>query len=229
MVWSFGKEILHSKNILTPTSDDFPIRFTGDEDSAYDIIDIIAPQMNIDPDEIEIDVYYEAESEIASGSALNARVFLKQVAHEKYSAGHYKGKSDDGLFHIGVEAKSLGNAERLIAILAHELAHLKLLGESRIEKNNESLTDLTTVIFGLGIFGANAAFQIGNGAFSWGYQRTGYLTQMDWGYSLALYSRLRNDESPEWLKYLTLNVKEDFKQSIRFMRKNPAEVMKRAE
>src|SRR5438309_7683658 len=72
MLHECRSEHLQSKRVLTPTHDDFPIRFTADENSAYDLVDIIAPQMDIDPDDIEIDLYNEAESEIASGGALNA-------------------------------------------------------------------------------------------------------------------------------------------------------------
>ena len=228
MLREFGAETIRSKPVLTPTPDDFPIIYTADEDSAYDLIDIIAPQMDIDPETIEIDLYTEAETEITSGIALNARVFLKAVDHEKYSAGHYRGRDEDGLFHIGLEQKTLKHCEGLIAVIAHELSHVKLLGEGRIEKNNEALTDLTTIVFGLGIFGANAAFQMGSGAYSWGYRRTGYLTQMEWGYALALFARIIGDENPSWMKYLTLNVREDLKQGLRFMQKHPDEVMRRA-
>ncbi len=48
----------------------------------------------------------------------------------------------------------------LVGTMAHELAHVRLLGESRIMRevfDNELLTDLTGVHFGLGIFLANTS------------------------------------------------------------------------
>ena len=51
---------------------------------------------------------------------------------------------------------------RAVAVIAHELAHVLLLGNGYLgghEKDHEELTDLLTVFSGLGIFTANAAFQ----------------------------------------------------------------------
>src|SRR5258708_16168780 len=97
------------------------------------------------------------------------------------------------------------NVEGLIATIAHELAHIKLLGEERMSKNNEPLTDLTTIIFGLGIFGANSAATFQTGKFSWSHGRQGYLSQMDWGYALGVFAHIRGENFTDWSKYLTLN------------------------
>jgi hypothetical protein len=51
--------------------------------------------------------------------------------------------------------------------LAHEFSHIKLLGENRMQENHEHLTDLFTVVFGLGIFNANASFKEIKTADSW--------------------------------------------------------------
>jgi hypothetical protein len=136
------------------------------------------------------------------------------------------GKKEDGKYHIGLESKYLNKPEQMIATLAHELAHIKLLGEERLKKNNETLTDLTTIIFGLGMFGANSAFQFRNSFDSWGYSRVGYLTQMDWGYALALLAFIKDEKSPDWSKFLTLNVRSDFEQSERFIDKNRNLILK---
>ncbi|MEP7075695.1 MAG: hypothetical protein ABI878_07780 [Acidobacteriota bacterium] len=228
-VWllrAFRDTALREKPILTPTPEHFPVNFAVLEETAFNVLDIVAPQMDLDPDDIEIDPYQEAATELKSGSALNARIFLKQVDHERYSAGHYRGKEEDGKFHIGVEVKTLKVPEKLIAVIAHELAHLKLLGEGRLKENNEPLTDLCTVIFGLGIFGANSAFRMYNGSYSWGYNRTGYLSQMDWGYALALWADIRREKEPEWVKYLTQNIRHDFKRSTQFIQDNSELIMK---
>lgn len=226
LMYSFGEDYLKTKKVIVPQKSDFPFDFVGDEENAYEVIDVLAPQMDIAPDDIEIEFYAEAQVELKTGSAANARVFLKQVENEKYSSGLYWGKREDGKFHIGLETKYLNQPEQMIATLAHELAHVKLLGEERIKKNNEFLTDLTTVVFGLGIFGANAAFQFRNSSDSWGYSRSGYLTQMDWGYALALFAYLKKENAPAWTEFLTLNVKSDFRQSERFIRENEDIILK---
>ena len=226
-IHKFSADNIKNRKVLTPQSSDFPFEFVGDEENAYEILDVIAPQMDLNVDDIEIDFYTEAEHEIKTGSAFRARIFLKQVEGEKYSSGLYWGKGEDGKYHIGLETKRLNKPEQMIATLAHELSHIKLLGEGRIKENNETLTDLTTIIFGLGIFGANAAFQFKNNSDSWGYSRSGYLTQMDWGYALALYAYIRKEKTPDWINFLTLNVKSDFKQSEKFISENEDIILQR--
>src|SRR5439155_16827567 len=133
------------------------------------------------PDDIHLDIYAEGQSEIDTGGVFGNRIFMQQVEGEKYSGGLYWGKQEDNKYHIGLEQKKLTEPLDMIATLAHEFSHIKLLGEKRIENNNEPLTDLTTVIFGLGIFNANAAFQTRRGVDSWGCSKLGYLSQMECG------------------------------------------------
>jgi len=218
----FGEDFVKSRRVLVPDEADFPFEFVGDEENAYEILDVVAPQMDLDAEEIEIDFYTEAETEIKTGGAFQDRLFLQAAEGEHYSAGLYRGKQPDGKYHIGLETKNLNNPQQVIATLAHELAHIKLLGERRIRRNDETLTDLATIVFGLGVFGANTAFQFRNSSDSWGYSHSGYLTQMDWGYALALFARVRAEKTPEWINFLTLNVREDFKQSERFIGENAA-------
>jgi hypothetical protein len=222
----FGADYVKSKTILLPREEDFPFEFVGDEENAYEILDVLAPQMDLNIDDIEIDFYTEAETEIKTGGAFHDRIFLQAAENADFSAGLYWGKQADGKYHIGLETKHLNNAQQVIATLAHELAHVKLLGEERIKKNDETLTDLATIVFGLGVFGANTAFQFRNSFDSWGYSRTGYLTQMDWGYALALFAYIREEKAPGWINFLTLNVKSDFRQSERFIRENEDIILK---
>jgi hypothetical protein len=159
------------------------------------------------------------------GGATGGRIFLKQEEGEKYSGGLYWGKQEDNKYHIGLEEKKLREPAEIVATLSHELSHIKLLGEKRLEKNNEPLTDLTTIVFGLGVFNANAAFQTKGGVDSWGWSKAGYLSQMEWGYALALFAYIRQEENPDWINFLTRNVKADFKQSSQFINKNKDKIL----
>ena len=226
---AFELDHIRNKKILVPHESTFPFQFVGDEENAYEVIDLIAPQMDLDPEDIDIEFYDEGPTEIATGGAFQPRMFLKQVEGVKYSAGHYLGKNDAGKYQLGIEKKHLKKPEQMVATLAHELAHVKLLGEERIKKNNESLTDMLTVVFGLGIFGANCAFQYRSSFDSWGYSKLGYLRQMDWGYILALLAHIREENTPDWINFLTLNVKHDFLQSERFIIKNREKIFSKPE
>jgi hypothetical protein len=107
-----------------------------------------------------------------------------------------------------------------VATLAHEFSHIKLLGEKRLDLNDEHLTDLTPVVFGLGIFNANSAFKDFKSFDGYGHNSLGYLKQREWGYALALYAYFRYEENPGWLKFVTPNIRSDFKKSMEFINAN---------
>lgn len=214
LVGAFGEDSISQRRILIPHHSDFPIRYNGDHESAHQTVAIIARQMEIDPSDIGLLFYKEGVDELASGGAHGNKLYMGQG---KYAGGRYLGKADDGKYHIALEERKLHQPEFMVATLAHELAHIKLLGEQRLEENDEQLTDLTTVAFGLGVFNANAAFTTFQDFQSHGWQKLGYLKQMDWGYILALFAALRKENDPDWAKHLCKNVKSDFAKSYCYL------------
>jgi hypothetical protein len=223
-VWfikTFRLEKIKKIKVLTPSPADFPIKYNGQNESAIDTMKIVANQMEINPDDIMLDIYTEGQTELDSGGVFENRIFLQSVEGEKYSGGLYFGKQEDNKYHIALEKEKLNDPIAIVATLAHELAHVKLLGEKRIEKNNEDLTNLLTIIFGLGIFNANVSFQTKSGFGSWGWSKSGYLSQMEWGYSLALFAYIRGEKKPDWVTFLSTNIKSDFEKSIDFIHNNP--------
>lgn len=224
---TFGEEAVKKRKVLTPHYSDFPIKYNGEHQTAVDTMKIVAEQMEISPDDIQLDIYMEGQREIDTGGVFGSgRIFMQQIEGEKYSGGKYWGKQDDSKYHIGLEEKKLKEPVSMVATLAHELSHIKLLGENRIDKNNEPLTDLATVIFGLGIFNANCAFQTHTGISSWGWNKLGYLSQMEWGYALAVFAYIREEKTPGWINFLATNGKSDFKKSEKFIYANPDKVFK---
>ena len=97
----------------------------------------------------------------------------------KASAGLFLDKNESGNYEIFVERKNLSDPENLVATLAHEFAHIKLLGEKRLAFNDEFSTDLTTVVFGLGVFNANASFKEHKSYDSYRHNSIGYLMQKE--------------------------------------------------
>jgi len=220
---TFDKQKIKEREILIPHHSHFPIRYNGSDQTAIDTLAIVAKQMEVNPDDIHLDFYSEGPSEISTGASLGAgRVFLNSTKDDKRSAGLYLGKQEDGKYHILLERGKILEPENMVATLAHEIAHIKLLGEGNLTDNDEKLTDLTTIIFGLGVFSANSAFQSYSGFDFTGWQKLGYLTQMEWGYGLALLAYIRKEKSPDWIKHLTLNVKSDFKLGMSFIENNEA-------
>ncbi|MFT3934880.1 MAG: hypothetical protein QM726_14745 [Chitinophagaceae bacterium] len=216
----FKRDRLHEKKVMIPHHSDFPIRYDGTELSALESLKIVCRQMDIPYDEIKIDFFTDGVSELDTGSPLNGgRIFLSSEG-DKNTAGLYFGRDTDGLFHIALERKKLNLPENMVATLAHELSHVKLLGENRIDENDEKLTDLTTILFGMGIFNANSAFQTYTTIDSHGWRKMGYLTQMEWGYALALVEYKKKQKDQAWLKYLSPNVRQDFLMGLKYLEEN---------
>ena len=220
----FDKENTQQRKILTPHHSSFPIRYDGSEQTAIDTLKIIALQMEVPFEEIHLNFYNENVKEISTGSPFGQGIFLNTEKDDDGAAGLYWGKGEEGKYILSLVRSKLKQPENMVATLAHEIAHIKLLGENRIDKNDEKLTDLTTVLFGLGIFNANAAFQTYRGVDYSGWRKMGYLTQMEWGYALSLFAHIRNEKSPEWINYLTLNVKGDFIQGQNFIENSPEQL-----
>jgi hypothetical protein len=95
LVGAFGEDPIRRRRVLLPHHSDFPIRYNGDHSSAHDTVAIIARQMEIDPNEIELLFYKEGVSELASGGALGNRLFMGE---HQYASGRYLGKAGDGKY-----------------------------------------------------------------------------------------------------------------------------------
>lgn len=221
----FGKEHVKQRKILVPHYSDFPVKYDGSDQTAIDTMKIVAKQMEVDFAEIQLNFYTEGAKAISSGNPWGDKVYLTSYPGEG-SAGLYFGKQEDGKYHIALKRDKLKQAENMVATLAHEISHIKLLGENVTESNDEKLTDLTTIIFGLGIFNANAAFQTFTSLRSSGWRKMGYLSQMEWGYALALFAHVREEKSPAWIEHLSVNVKGDFKQGEKFIERNIELILK---
>ena len=126
---------------------------------------------------------------------------------------------------ITIAKSGLHDPMSLVGTMAHELAHKRLLGEGRImreEFDNELLTDLTTVFFGLGIFQANSNRPLIRSDELWqgtGFVRPEYMTPPMYGYALAHLAWFRGEQSPNWARHLHLNARPDFNQGLRFLQK----------
>ena len=209
----FGQDTILSKKVLEPTPQDFPFRYDGSQTSLIKTAEIVAAQMDVNLEEVNLQTYDENIK--AFDGEMGHRMFTEvdRDSKEKLAAGLYFEINKNGKYDIFIEQQNLSQPENLVATLAHEFAHIKILGEKRLDFNDELLTDLTTVVFGLGIFNANASFRFYQGFDSWGHNSVGYLKQQEWGYALALYAYYKEEKSPGWVKHLTKNIQSDYKKS----------------
>lgn len=218
--WGIEKTI--NRKVLIPHYNDFPIQYNGTEQSAIKTLEVIATQMEIPIDSIHLEFYTGGLNQIGAGSLPGQGLYLENGRNNP--AGMYWGKNESDKFIVSLERSQLSLPENMVATLAHELAHIKLLGEKLMSHNDERITDLVTVLFGLGIFGANAAFQTYTGIGYRGWRSLGYLKQMEWGYALALFAHIRGEQKTSWIDHLNLTVKGDFVQGQNYVRKNPEKI-----
>ena len=121
----------------------------------------------------------------------------------------------------------LNDTQGLIATIAHEVAHIKLLGEGRMSQDDPShelYTDLTVILHGYGIFQANSVItqtQWSDGQYGgWSVGRKGYLPQEVVAYSLALLVVLKN-EVPDWQRYLNSGMRSFFQRNHDHLLRHP--------
>jgi hypothetical protein len=111
----------------------------------------------------------------------------------------------------------------LVGTMAHELAHQKLLGESRYRTDtfdNELLTDLTAVFHGFGVFLANNPRKSTGKLSHWPgtkLYKPEYISEPMLGYALAHMAWHRDESTPAWAKHLKWALRAVLKQGLRYL------------
>ena len=209
----FGRDVFVRRAVIQPTDEFFPDSMDGTKKSIRKLLDRVCEYMDVDPRQVDLTLF------------TNRHELWLVNDDGKYlptgAAGLYD--SQFGRTKIHIETSELSDLVGLVGTMAHELAHLRLMGENRVTGNefdNELLTDLTAVFFGFGIF-------LGNSPRNWDSQyktwpgtklkRPEYMTLPMFAYSIAHASWLRGQSKPEWYQYLSHDMKPCFKQAVRYL------------
>lgn len=199
----FGEERLR-RPIVLPTEAFFPDRYLGTPADVSVLFDRVCQHMEVDRDRVTLELYQTPAADVIAAG-------FDPTLNRSYALGVYQDEGDRTV--IWLEQTNLGDVEAVIRTLAHELGHVHLLGDNRIDQSDpehEPLTDLLTVFMGCGIFSANRALSETNwkaGRWSgWSISKSGYLSMAQYAYALALYARARGESSPEWGRYLRQDV-----------------------
>lgn len=212
---TFGRDRLRSARVILPIHNDFPEDYDANDLSTIRLLfDRVCTYMGLTPERMDFGVYTTEKERI--------REFTEIRLDFASSVGLYE--RTPGGCKVWVAEQQLDDPMSLVATCAHELAHELLLGQERITDeaaDHEPLTDLLTVYFGLGIFGANAAVTASSGfeggVSFWKVGRQGYLDLRTYGYALALFARMRGEVKPAWAKELRLDVRDAFKKGLAFL------------
>lgn len=217
LIEELGIDILRSVEVLLPNDEHFPDPYDGSTPSIRKMVDRVCSYMDVEPASVQVQFFRNED-----GSGVHQFAGSESGEH---ALGIYSMRN--GKYRIELDTSQTGDPQALIATIAHELGHVILHGEGRLDPehpDHEPLTDLLTVFYGFGVFNANSVFTFdqwtnahGQG---WRAQRRGYLTEEMFGYALALFAALRNESKPPWLSELNTNARSYFKSASKFIAAN---------
>ena len=225
LIEEFGADTLRDATVVLPQDEFFPDPFSGEESDVRALVDRVCGYMGVEPERVRLNFFTD------EGTTLRYQVPACESWHSG-AAGLYRKRR--GHHVISIESSLVRDPTSLVATVAHELGHVRLLGEGRIHpgfEDHEPLTDLLTVFLGMGVFTGNAVFSFRQwtDAFTQGWQaeRRGYMTEEMFGYALGLFAWVRGERTPGWSKYLEGNVSAYFKQGCKYLEKTGDAVLER--
>ena len=213
----FGVRRMLARPIILPTPEYFPDPYDGTFDAARRLFERVCGFMEVNRDRVVLSSFTNQRDRMP--------LHLREGRSEG-AAGLYQ-QDEWGRTHIGIDEQQLANPMSLVGTFAHELGHVHLLGDGRLSPNSpdhEPMTDLLTVMYGLGVFTANSVIQESN--WSDGVHagssigRQGYLTGPEYGYALALLAHARGESKPAWARHLRLDVRSVLKRGLRYLHRD---------
>jgi hypothetical protein len=208
----FSERNLSTGQIILPTNQFFPDRYDRSYEAVEALLERVCGYMGVALSLVRLEIFQDGNP-----------LWLVNEAGKAIprAAGTYSEGSDK--FDIRISSEQLGDSTALVGTMAHELAHVRLLGESRIEASafdNEILTDLTVCFFGLGIFLANTPRVWESQFGKWpGTEliKPEYVSPPMFGYALAHLGWFREETAPAWAKYLNSAARANLKQGLKYL------------
>lgn len=214
LIDEMSAETLLENEVVLPTEKYFPDHFSGKPGDICRLFERVCRFMDVDSTEIGLEFY--------------SRALENQPRPPGRDAGHPPAayQKRKGKLQLWLEITPNPQPHFLVATIAHELGHVILHGEKRLDPkrtDHESMTDLLTVFYGMGILTANSAVALANARNSQ-YEggavlRRGYMTEEMYGYALALFTYARGENKPKWMSYLGVNVRHYLKQGLKYLNK----------
>jgi hypothetical protein len=200
--------------VALPTPDFFPVPFTGERREIRALLTRVCSVMQVDPLFIWMKLFDGPSSEELS---------RREV--QRITLGRYMKVWEFSI--VWLDRMDAVAPAVLAATIAHELGHVRLIGEAHLDsdrEDHEQLTDLATVYLGMGIFTANAALTshhrgpAPDGPAFPRLRLIGYLSQLDLGYALACYCRLRGETRvPPWADQLNPSPRRTLTQGLAYL------------
>jgi len=222
----YGQDFLKNVVTIEPTKTFFPIDFKGTKKNAEELTEKICEYMQIKGVKIDLHYFSDKPLELAEG-IITTQSEKGPGFQNKNKLGTYSEKGRNN-YSIGIELDLLKDPTNLIATIAHELSHLTLLGEGRLEENDEELTDLNTIALGFGIFTANSIFRFQQSQETshqgWQTQRRGYIPEQVAAYGLALLTNYQKKGNTSWAQFLNKSIKKMYDKNLEYLRTTTDEI-----
>jgi hypothetical protein len=214
-----GMDELERTPLVLPTREFFPPTNSEGEVRAEYIFNLVKSLMGMAdwPCALEVHDRPDARQRVGLVAAVNVGASANGTFRVK-----------DGEAIVSYARDLADDPRKLIATLAHELAHYRLLSAGDHlpggEELHELTTELTVAYSGFGVFGANHAFSFEQhqDAFSqgWSTSRSGYFSERTWAFAIALFANLKGVEVP--IDKLKASVADLAKLASRYLAKNDA-------
>lgn len=195
---------------LTPTSENFPYDNLHAPDQFEQLFEQLCAIWDLDSGEIVVKIFDDVDQQ--QWSTWTPHQDNKRVLGRYYESSLLEEKP----FYVEVALSNFSDTQRLIAVLAHELAHVKLLGGGYIDEQHpelEPLTDLASIFMGFGIFHANVFMTMNMGSIS----RMGYLANEIISYANALLCYITQDTPDTYTPFLNRNTHTLFINNFKFL------------
>ena len=205
--------VFTGRRLVLPTPEFFPGRFDRSKATVAPLLERVCEYMGVAPTRIAVTFVDEDPDPLhlvnAAGQRMPTTAGTYERGHERHA--------------VCLSRSQLADPVMLLATMAHELAHVRLLGEGRIPSgtfDNELLTDLTVVHLGLGIFLANTPRVWDSQYTKWpgtDLNKPTYMTPPMYGWALAHVAWSHGDDDPTWADHLNAKSAADFRQGLRYL------------
>jgi tetratricopeptide (TPR) repeat protein len=207
----FGLDRLKEQPFIAPTTENFPYSDPKDTEQFQKLFEQLCKYWDLNPNEIIVKFFDDFKSK-------QWTEWVRPQSKFNEPSGLYSQiyTTDEKRFSIQLAKSNLEHPQLLIAVIAHELAHVKLLGGNYINRNDadmEPLTDLASIFFGFGVFVANS---VQTTDIYW-ISRSGYLPSQLISYANALICYITKCDIKNYESVLNRNTIDLFKKDFEFL------------
>jgi tetratricopeptide (TPR) repeat protein len=215
MLWfieTFGLAKVDQQPFILPSAERFPYDDFTSQDQFKKLFEQLCNYWDVDYNDITVKFFDDIKSKQWSTWTLAGS--SNQPLGVLYKTYDLTEKS----FNMQLAKSNLNNAQLLVTVIAHELAHVKLLGNGLLSINDpemEPLTDLASIFFGFGIFMANTCQRRD---INW-ISRSGYLPNEVISYANALMCYITDKNGDSFHSFFNENTKSLFENDLAFLYK----------